>query len=80
MQTKLEYEELECIIEEENQQTDKKKSDNQEPREKIFSFSGATGNNSPKTAQNACLMPTFNNTVSFAGPQNVVNDDMYVML
>ncbi|XP_052520800.1 cytokine receptor-like factor 2 isoform X1 [Tympanuchus pallidicinctus] len=80
VQTKLEYEELECIIEEENQQTDKKKSDNQEPREKIFGFSGTTGNNSPKTAQNARLMPTFNNTVSFAVPQNVVNDDMYVML
>ncbi|POI34643.1 hypothetical protein CIB84_001605, partial [Bambusicola thoracicus] len=80
VQTKLEYEEPECIIEEENQQIDKKKSDNQEPRENIFSFSQSTGNNSPKAAHNACLVPTFNNTVSFAGLQNVVNDDMYVML
>lgn len=79
MQTKLEYEEPECIIEEENQQIDKK-SDNQEPREKIFSFSQLTGNNSPKAAHNACLVPTFNNMVSFAGLQNVVNDDTYVML
>ncbi|NXC49081.1 CRLF2 factor, partial [Penelope pileata] len=79
-QTKLEYEDPECIIEEESQQTDKKKSDKQEPREKIFSFSGAAGNNSPKRAQNAFLMLTSNNTVSFAGLHNVVNDDMYVML
>ncbi|OXB80397.1 UNVERIFIED_CONTAM: hypothetical protein H355_003453 [Colinus virginianus] len=80
VQSKLEYEELECIIEEENQQIEKKKSDKQEPREKIFSFSEATENNHPKAAQNACLMSTFNNVVSFAGLQNVVNDDMYVML
>uniref|UniRef100_A0A8C3GDA9 Cytokine receptor-like factor 2 n=1 Tax=Cairina moschata TaxID=8855 RepID=A0A8C3GDA9_CAIMO len=80
VQTKLEYEEPECIIEEESQQKDKKNSDRQEPREKIFSSPEAAGNYSPKAGQNACLMPTSNNTVSFSGFQNLMDDDTYVML
>ncbi|XP_035397934.1 cytokine receptor-like factor 2 [Cygnus atratus] len=80
VQTKLEYEEPECIIEEESQQKDMKNSDKQESREKIFSSSGAAGNYSPKAGQNACLMPTSNNTVSFSGFQNLMSDDTYVML
>ncbi|NXK54031.1 CRLF2 factor, partial [Chauna torquata] len=80
VQTKLHYEEPECIIEEESQQKDKKNSDKQESREKIFSFSGAAGNTNTKAGQNACLMPTSNNMVSFAGFQNLTNEDMYVML
>ncbi|KAM9204983.1 cytokine receptor-like factor 2 [Mergus octosetaceus] len=80
VQTKLEYEEPECIIEEESQQKDKKNSNKQESREKIFSSSEAAGNYSPKAGQNACLMPTSNNTVSFSGFQNLMDDDTYVML
>lgn len=80
VQTKLEYEEPECIIEEESQQKDKKNSNKQEPREKIFSSSEAAGNYSPKAGHNACLMPTSNNTVSFSGFQNLMDDDTYVML
>lgn len=80
VQTKLEYEEQECIIEAESQQEDEKNSDKQEPQEKIFTFSEAAENNDPKAAQIACLMPTSNNITSFAGFQILMNDDMYVML
>lgn len=80
VQTKLEYEEQECIIEAESQQEDEKNSDKQGPQEKIFTFSGAAENNDPKAAQIACLMPTSNTIASFAGFQILMNDDVYVML
>ncbi|XP_010117196.1 PREDICTED: cytokine receptor-like factor 2 [Chlamydotis macqueenii] len=80
VQTKLEYEEPECIIEAESHQEDEKSSDKQGPREKIFTFSGAAESNDPKAAQIACLMPTSNTRASFAGFQILMNDDMYVML
>ncbi|NWS66278.1 CRLF2 factor, partial [Crotophaga sulcirostris] len=80
VQTKLEYEEPECIIEAESQQEDEKNSDKQGPREKNFPFSGAAENDDPKAAQVACLMPTSSTIASFAGFQILMNDDMYVML
>ncbi|NXT02893.1 CRLF2 factor, partial [Jacana jacana] len=80
VQTKLEYEELECIIEAESQQEDEKNSNKQVPQEKIFSFSRAAENNDPKAVQIACPMPTSNTIASFAGFQVSMNDDMYVML
>nr|XP_009664715.1 PREDICTED: cytokine receptor-like factor 2 [Struthio camelus australis] len=80
VQTKLEYEESECIIEEESQQEDKKKSDKEGPMDNVFSFSEAAENNHPTLARNAYLMPTSNTTVSLAGFQILMNDDMYVML
>jgi len=80
VQTKIEFEEPECIIETESQQEDEKNSDKQGTEEKIFSFSGAAENKDPKAAQIACLMPTSNTIASFAGFQVLMNDDMYVML
>lgn len=80
LQTKLEYEETECIIEAESQQEDEKNSDKQGPQEKIFKFSKAAENNDLKAAQIACLMSTSNTTSSFAGLQILMKDDMYVML
>lgn len=80
VQTKLEYEEPECIIEAESQQEDEKNSDKQGLQEKVFTFSGAAENNGLNSAQIACLMPASNTIVSFAGFQILMNDDMYVML
>lgn len=80
VQTKLEYEEPECITEAESPQDDQKNSDKQGPREKIFTFSGAAENNDHKEAHIACLMPMSNTIASFAGFQILMNDDMYVTL
>ncbi|NXX14891.1 CRLF2 factor, partial [Podargus strigoides] len=80
VQTKVEYEEPECIIEAESQQEDEKSSDKQGPQEKIFSFSRAAENNYSKASQTACLTPRSNTISSFAGFQFLMNDDMYVML
>ncbi|NWH61088.1 CRLF2 factor, partial [Geococcyx californianus] len=80
LQTKLEYEEPECIIEAESQQEDEKNSDKQGSWEKTFPFSGTVETDGPKTAQVACLMPTSTTIASFAGFQILMNDDMYVML
>lgn len=80
VQTKLEYEEPECITDAESPQEDEKKSNKHGPQEKIFTFSGAAENNDPKEAQIACLMPVSNTIASFAGFQILMNDDMYVML
>ncbi|OPJ69517.1 cytokine receptor-like factor 2 isoform A [Patagioenas fasciata monilis] len=80
VQTKLEYEEPECIIEAENQQEDEKNSDKQGPQEKIFNFSRVAENNDPKAAQIACLMSTSNTVSSFAGLQILMKDDMYLKL
>lgn len=80
VQTKLEYEEPECIIEAESQQEEEKNSDKQGLQEKVFAFSGAAENNGLKSAQIACLMPASNTVASFPGFQILMNDDMYVML
>lgn len=68
VQTKLEYEELECTVEAENQQEDEN-NNKQELHENIFVSSGAAENNDLKTA-----------IASFAVFQILKNDDMYVML
>ncbi|XP_062430819.1 cytokine receptor-like factor 2 [Rhea pennata] len=83
VQTKLEYEESECTIEEESHKEDKKNVDKERSKDNIINFSGAAENNHPKmpqASQNACLMPTSNTTVSLDGFQILMNDDMYVML
>ncbi|NXV74245.1 CRLF2 factor, partial [Atlantisia rogersi] len=79
VQTKLENEDPESIIEAESQHEGEKNSDKQGPQEKIFIFSRSDENNDPKAAQIACLMPTSNTIASFAGFQILMNDDMYVM-
>ncbi|XP_051500036.1 cytokine receptor-like factor 2 [Apus apus] len=80
VQTKIGYEEPECIFEAESQQEHKKNSDKQEPQEKIFGFSRAAENKDPKGAEIVCLMPTSSTTASVSGFLIVMNDDMYVML
>ncbi|KAM9019816.1 cytokine receptor-like factor 2 isoform 1-T1 [Ara ararauna] len=80
VQTKLEYEEPECITEAESLKEDEKKSNKHGPREKIFTFSEAAENNDPKEAQIACLTPMSNTIASFAGFHILMNEDMYVML
>ncbi|NXU89625.1 CRLF2 factor, partial [Xiphorhynchus elegans] len=80
LQTKLEYEEPDCITEAESQQEDEKNSDKQRPLEKIFPFSGTAENSDLKAAQIACLIPASNTIASFAGFHILMNDDMYVML
>ncbi|KFP76025.1 Cytokine receptor-like factor 2, partial [Acanthisitta chloris] len=80
LQTKLEYEEPECITEAEIQHEDEKNSDKQGPLEKIFTFSGSGETNDLQAAQIACLMPVSNATASFAGVQILMNEDMYVTL
>ncbi|KFO79906.1 Cytokine receptor-like factor 2, partial [Cuculus canorus] len=80
VQTELEYEEPECIIEAENQQEDDKNSDKQGPQENPFRFSEADENNDFKVAQIACMTPASNTIASFAGFKILMNDDMYVML
>ncbi|KFP33490.1 Cytokine receptor-like factor 2, partial [Colius striatus] len=80
LQTKLEYEDSECMTEAESHQEDEKNSDKRRPREKIFSSSGVAENNDPNAAQVVCLMPTSNTIASFAGFKILMNDDMYVML
>ncbi|XP_064000083.1 cytokine receptor-like factor 2 [Pogoniulus pusillus] len=79
VQIKLEYEELECTVEAENQQEDEN-SNKQGLHENIFVSSGAAENSDLKAAQIACLPPTSNTIASFAGFQILKNDDMYVML
>ncbi|NXO74797.1 CRLF2 factor, partial [Sitta europaea] len=79
LQTKLEYEEPESIIEAESHQEDGN-SDKQEPLEKISIFSGAAENNDGKAAEISCLLPASNTMAPFAGFHILVNDDMYVML
>ncbi|XP_010009480.1 PREDICTED: LOW QUALITY PROTEIN: cytokine receptor-like factor 2 [Nestor notabilis] len=80
MQTKLEYEEPECITEAESPQDDQKNSDKQGPEKKIVTFSGAAEDNHHKEAHIACLMPMPNTVASFAGFKILMNDDMYVKL
>ncbi|XP_027743912.1 cytokine receptor-like factor 2 isoform X1 [Empidonax traillii] len=80
LQTKLEYEEPECITEAESQQEDEKNSDKQGPLEKIIASSGTAENSDPKAAQIACLIPAPNSITSFAGFHILMNDDMYVTL
>ncbi|NXK89072.1 CRLF2 factor, partial [Formicarius rufipectus] len=80
LQTKLEYEEPECITEAESQHEDEKNSDKQGPLEKIFTFSGTAENSDLTAAQIACLIPASNTIASFAGFHILMNDDMYVML
>ncbi|NXK58779.1 CRLF2 factor, partial [Sylvietta virens] len=80
LQTKLEYEELESITEAENQQEERKNSEEPRPLEKIFTFPGAAENNDGKAAEIACRIPASNTTAPFAGSPILMNDDMYVML
>ncbi|KAJ7395476.1 hypothetical protein BTVI_154702 [Pitangus sulphuratus] len=78
LQTKLEYEEPECITEAESQQEDEKNSEKQGPLEKIFASSGMAENSDPKAAQIACLIPAPNPIASFAGFHILMNDDIQV--
>ncbi|KAJ7420838.1 Cytokine receptor-like factor 2 [Willisornis vidua] len=80
LQTKLEYEEPECITEAESQQEDEKNSGKQGPSGKVFTFSRTAENNDLKEPQTACMIPASNTMASFAGFHILMNDDMPVTM
>ncbi|NXO26376.1 CRLF2 factor, partial [Cisticola juncidis] len=80
LQTKLEYEEPESIIEAESQHEDGNNSEKPGPLEKILTFPAAAENNDGKAAEIACLIPASNTIAPFAGFHVLMNDDTYVML